>query len=220
MSKRTADTTVFQGKTYTLDIHGYLDPPQQWDEDFAVGIAPQVGILGGLNEEHWKLIKYLRRRFTEEQFVPLVLNACIDNKLRLGRLRQLFPSGYHRGACKMAGLNYRFMATNNMLLTYENYTTLKTSYSLTDTGFLENHEDWDERFARYVLSDTDPPIPLTDTHRRIIDFLRKHYERARDIPTIYDTCKSNTIGIGELWDLFPAGYRRGACRAAGLPFFA
>ncbi len=220
MSKQIVKTATFHGRTYTLDVHGYLDPPEQWDEDFARGTAPRVGILGGLTDDHWQLIKYLRRRFTEERFVPLVVNACIDNNLRLSKLRRLFPSGYHRGACKVAGLNYSFMAASNMLLTYENYTTLKSSYKLTDTGFLESHEEWNERFALVVLNDNDPPVQLTDTHRRIIGFLRDYYGRTRDIPTVFDTCKSNEISVSELRDLFPAGYRRGACRAAGLPFFA
>jgi len=30
--------------------------------------------------------------------------------------------------------------------------------------------------------------------------------------------KANGIEMGELRDLFPSGYRRGACRIAGLPF--
>ena len=34
MSRPTAKTVTFgEGKTYTLDQYGFLDQPEQWDED-------------------------------------------------------------------------------------------------------------------------------------------------------------------------------------------
>ena len=53
----------------------------------------------------------------------------------------------------------------------------------------------------------------------IIEYLREYYRYKRNIPTVYEACKSNGIEVEELLNLFPDGYRRGACRAAGLPFF-
>ena len=41
-------TVEFRGKTYTLDKYGFLDPPEQWDEDFAQGMARMEGIYDGL----------------------------------------------------------------------------------------------------------------------------------------------------------------------------
>ena len=38
---------TFKGKTYSLDDHGFLDPPDQWEEGFAEGMARMVGITGG-----------------------------------------------------------------------------------------------------------------------------------------------------------------------------
>ena len=95
---------TFKGKTYSLDDHGFLDPPDQWEEGFAEGMARMVGITGGLAERHWQVVNYLRRKFLEEDTVPVVVLACADNKMRLSELRSLFPTGYHRGACKIAGL--------------------------------------------------------------------------------------------------------------------
>lgn len=220
MQNDTSKSVVFDGKTYSLDIYGFLDPPGQWDETFAEGMAVQVGIFGGLTDEHWRLIKYLRDKFSNSATIPLVVNACIDNNLRLNRLRRLFPTGYHRGACKVAGLNYEFLSSSNIWLTFENYTTLRTEYKLTETGFLEDFEKWDERFAQLVMHECDEPKPLTETHLKVIGFLRDYYRLRRDIPTVWETCRKNTLGLAELRDLFPGGYRRGVCRAAGLPFFA
>ncbi len=218
--KKVRTTSVlFAGKTYELDEYGYLKSMDSWDERFAEGIAPRVGIFGGLTDSHWKLIHYLRRRYEEASMVPLVINACIDNQLRLGKLKQLFPSGYHRGACKVAGLNYEFMARSNYLLTYENYSTLKAEYRLTDTGFLMNIDQWDERFALMVISEGKPGATLTVKHRQVIKFLQGHFRTSGNIPTVYETCKKNDIDLADLVELFTFGYRRGACRAAGLPFF-
>ncbi|MCP4199796.1 MAG: TusE/DsrC/DsvC family sulfur relay protein [Proteobacteria bacterium] len=207
------------GRSYSLDQHGYLDPPEQWDENFAEEMAKKQGIFAGLTDEHWSFIRYLRKKFIEENTVPLILTACMDNNIRLSKLRSMFPSGYHRGACKLAGINYAFMSKVNIWITYENYTTLKTEFKLTETGYLEDFQKWGERFAMLVLHESDQPQQMTGQHRKIITFLRDYFAHAKGIPTVYETCKSNHITLKELMRLFPAGYRRGACRAAGLPFF-
>jgi tRNA 2-thiouridine synthesizing protein E len=100
-------------KQYTLDKYGYLDPPEQWDETFAEGMAARLSIYRGLNTEHWEFIRYLRRKFIEDKTIPLVIHACADNNILLSRLAFLFPTGYYRGACKIAGINHRFMVESN-----------------------------------------------------------------------------------------------------------
>jgi tRNA 2-thiouridine synthesizing protein E len=205
-------------KSYTLDEHGFLNPPEQWDEEFAEGMAKMLGILGGLTPDHWEFIRYLRKKFVEEKTVPLVVQACAENKLRLSRLALLFPTGYHRGACKIAGINYRFMYENNYWLTCESYVVLKSEYRITPLGFLEDFNQWNLRFAQLVASEWDLPQGLNEKHMQIIYFLRDFYSKTKNIPTVFATCKANEIDLDELRCLFPGGYRRGACRMAGLPF--
>lgn len=212
--------TLKNGKTYTLDRHGFLEPPEQWDDDFANGMAERLGIHGGLTEEHWNFVRYLRKKFTEEQTVPVVVLACAENNMRLGKLRSLFPAGYHRGACKIAGINYKFMYEHNIWLTYESYRMLKANYKMTPSGFLEDFDQWDRQFAHLMVSDWALPGGLSAKHWEVIEYLRDYYREKMDIPTVYETCKVLQLTIAELRELFPEGYRRGACRAAGLPFFA
>ena len=69
-------TVTFKGKSYTLDDYGFLDPPEQWDEDFAEGMAETLDIFGGLTQKHWDFIRYLRGKFIEEKTVPVVVLAC------------------------------------------------------------------------------------------------------------------------------------------------
>ncbi|TET39564.1 MAG: TusE/DsrC/DsvC family sulfur relay protein [Planctomycetota bacterium] len=239
-----------KGKEYRLDKFGFLDSPDQWDEDFAEGIARKLGIYDGLTEEHWKFIRYLRAKFLDEETVPLVVHACAENKLRLNRLMALFPTGYFRGACKIAGISFAFMAATNMWITYENIVPVEAErkaeeerkaekelkaeeerkaeekrkveeeYKVTMLGFLEDFAGWSERFAHYVTRDWNLPEGLTERHWIVIRFLRDFYVTTRTIPTIYETCKTNNVSLEEFGKLFPRGYRRGACRAAGLPFLA
>jgi tRNA 2-thiouridine synthesizing protein E len=210
---------TFGDKTYTLDKYGFLDPPEQWDEAFAEGMARMEGIFNGLTSEHWSFIRYLRRKFLEERTVPVIVLACADNNIRLGKLKQLFPTGYHRGACRIAGINYEFMYNTNIWLTYENYEVLQSEHKLTEAGFLEDVDDWSERFAHLVAREWKLPQGLTDRHWNIIRYLRDYYRIHKTLPTVYEACQANNLSLEELHKMFPDGYRRGACRAAGLPFF-
>ena len=212
--------TFASGKAYTLDRHGFLDPPGQWDEEFAEGIAETLGIYGGLNEDHWKFIAYLRKKLTEEKEVPVVVFACVDNGLRLSKLRSLFPTGYHRGACKIAGINYAFLYDSNIWHTYESYTFAEAEHEVTPLGFLKDFDSWNERFAKAVVKEWDLPAGFVDGHRTVISILRDRFAITEVVPTVYETCKAAGMGLSDLLELFPSGYRRGACRAAGLPFVA
>lgn len=212
-------TVAFKGKTYTLDDHGFLDPPQQWDEDFAEGMAKLVGVTSGLTERHWQLVRYLRRKFLDEETVPVLVMACADNDMRLSELRALFPTGYHRGVCKVAGINYQFMYETNYWLTYETAPPARPRYKLDQLGFLEDFEQWDEDFVELAMSQRDPPDTPKERHMQIVRYLRDYYAANRMLPTVYETCSANDLSLDELRELFPAGYRRGACRIAGLPFY-
>ena len=111
-------TATFGEKTYTLDEHGFLSPPDQWDEAFAEGMAAELRIHGGLTEEHWAFLRYLRAKFLDEKTVPVVVMACVDTGLRLSQFKRLFPTGYFRGACRIAGIDHEFMQRTNHWLSY------------------------------------------------------------------------------------------------------
>ena len=82
-----------------------------------------------------------------------------------------------------------------------------------------DHSEWDKDFAVYRAYEMNIKSGLTDTHWQIIKFLRDSYIRNKKIPTIYECCDVNKIGIEELSKLFPSGYHRGAVKIAGLPTY-
>ncbi len=87
------NSVAFKNTVYELDDHGFLDPPEQWDESFAEEMAKMVGIRSGLTDRHWEFIRYLRHKFLNENTVPVLVMACSDNDMRLSELRSLFPTG-------------------------------------------------------------------------------------------------------------------------------
>ena len=59
-------TFRYKNKAYEVDDLGFLQDYEEWDKDFADGMALEVGISDGLSEEHWHVINYVR--FPEKVF--------------------------------------------------------------------------------------------------------------------------------------------------------
>jgi tRNA 2-thiouridine synthesizing protein E len=208
---------TFGQVTYALDAYGFLADPECWDRGFAEGMATRIGISSGLTDGHWRVISHLRRKLEQEDTVPYFVLTCMDLELRINDFRELFPTGYMRGACKAAGLSYAMIAQRCPLQTYENLSNLWMKYELSPMGFLASFEHWDEKFANLMASEWDLPCGLTEAHWRVIRYLRRQYAATGKIPLVYQTCRDNNLSLDDLKKLFPGGYRRGACRMAGLP---
>jgi tRNA 2-thiouridine synthesizing protein E len=149
-----------------------------------------------------------------------MVQACYENKIRLKELKTLFPTGYHRGALKIAGINYEFIEKDNHWHSYETTPILKSEYKLTSMGYLEDFTQWKENFAHQIIREWKLTSGLTSKHMQVIKYLQKYFAENGSIPTIFKTIQANGLSLEEMGELFPAGYRRGACRIAGLPFFA
>jgi len=211
---------VYREKEYRVDSQGFLKDPSEWDENFAVGMAPRLKISDGLTERHWKVIYFIRNTFEIMNKCPLVYAACKENKLGLGNLKKLFPTGYLRGACKLAGVTYRDVFIQKYWLEgnieHIEFNYKNKSYKTDAHGFLLNCDDWDENYAISKAYEMKMPEYLTEKHWKIIYYLREEYGNTKEIPTVYKTCEDNKIDLSYLEDLFPDGYHRGAVKIAGL----
>lgn len=92
-----------------LGDEGYLANPADWNEDIARALAEGEGIE--LTEEHWKVIRFMREYFAEHgiaadaRFVIKFLAEEVGyGSQARARLFQLFPYGYVKQACKIAGM--------------------------------------------------------------------------------------------------------------------
>lgn len=212
----------YKGRKYLVDFADFLINSHEWDEGFAEGMAGNVDIPGGLKAAHWQVIRYIRNYYAQYGVCPVVYKTCRENGLKLKDLRELFPTGYQRGACKLAGLTYRegFLGYSEMPDGSAVLGTLETdrTYKVDARGFLMNPSDWDRVFAVFKAHELKMPEKLTEKHWRIIDFMRSYWIEHQIVPTVYDTCEANQLEIDELERLFPDGYHRGAVKIAGLRF--
>ena len=221
------NTLTFKGKTYQVDDDGFLLDFEQWGEEFAEGLAPELEIPQGLSKAHWDVINYIRDTYRERGRCPLVNQTCRANDLLLKDLQSLFPTGYMRGACKLAGITYKqgyhgFTPYRRLAPEQPDATapasaqpSVEKTYMIDIRGFLVNPQDWDEQYAAF--RDFDMKMSeLTDKHWQLIYFLRDSYEKTQKIPTIYQTCEANNLELDELRQLFPDGYHRGVVKLAGL----
>lgn len=190
-----------------LDEFGCLQNFYDWTLEFAESMAEEVGIAPPLTEAHKKIINYIRETVIRSGRTPIVHSACGDNGLKLWELERLFPAGYHRGACKLAGLNYR-----DSHITREPHS--HKVYCIDAHGFLIDANEWDETFA--AMRAEELGTALTEEHWRVIRFLRKAYTANGKVPTVFETYHGCNLGDGDLEQLFPSGYHRGAVKIAGL----
>lgn len=218
-------TFQYNGKEYEVDVKSYLVDSSQWESNFAQGMALQLGI-STLTSEHWNVINYIHNTYIETGRCPRVYQTCKIAGLRLQELKRLFPTGYLRGACKIAGIPSK---VGHLGLKYQIHGPMDTedpyfigvydkTYTVDVRGFLMNPDEWDEYYALYKAYDMkiNSEGKLTDKHWAIIDYIRKKYKKDKAVPTIYETCEANQININELEKLFPDGYHRGAVKIAGL----
>ena len=91
------------GKKIEVDEDGFLVNLDDWDEDVAKYLAERGGI-NELNEDHWKVIQYLKDYFKEYGIAPMVRKLTKESGYSLKQIYDLFPSGPAKGACKIAGL--------------------------------------------------------------------------------------------------------------------
>ena len=212
---------VFKNKAYEVGEEDFLMHPDQWDENFVEAMAPRVDIKGGVTASHWEVIKFIRDVFSKSGRCPLVHETCRALGLRTMDLSRLFPTGYLRGACKLAGITYREQEIHPSWLPKER--SARASEPLEDRvyrvniwGFLIDSSEWDEDFAIHKSRELKMAGSLTEKHWRIIRFLRQNYQKNGRVPTVYETCAANRLEIEELGELFPDGYHRGAVKLAGL----
>ncbi|KJU87117.1 sulfite reductase, dissimilatory-type gamma subunit [Candidatus Magnetobacterium bavaricum] len=93
---------------------------------------------------------------------------------------------------------------------------------LDEDGYLTNLNDWTKELAE-TLSKEDS-LELTDAHWEVINFLRSYYQQYQIAPMIKILVKEikKTMGADKgntkyLYQLFPDGPAKQACRYAGLP---
>jgi tRNA 2-thiouridine synthesizing protein E len=84
-----------------------------------------------------------------------------------------------------------------------------------EDGFMANPDEWNERVA-LALASTEGITELTSDHWKVINYLRDYYKQYGIAPMIRKLCKETGFTLKQIYDLFPSGPAKGACKVAGL----
>ena len=96
------------------------------------------------------------------------------------------------------------------------------TYETDEEGYLANLNDWNKDLAEAMA--TEDKINLSEDHWEIINFLREYYEEYQIAPAVRVLTKAVCKKLGKekgnskyLYELFPYGPGKQACKFAGLP---
>lgn len=105
----TPDPEPLADRSIALDDEGYLVDPADWDEALAARLAADEGVA--LTELHWRVLHYMRRYLDEHQLIAdarfvirFLAEDCGLGEDARSRLFELFPYGYVKQACRIAGM--------------------------------------------------------------------------------------------------------------------
>jgi len=83
-------------------------------------------------------------------------------------------------------------------------------------GFLTDFSEWTIDFANEICTIEGISF-LTESHWRLINFLRDYYMKNNCCPRVKIVIESTGFSLREIYNLFPYGLVQSAFKIAGLP---
>ena len=91
-----------------------------------------------------------------------------------------------------------------------------------EEGYIVNLSDWDEDIANELAQEEG--IDMSENHWEVVNFLREYYDEYQIAPAVRVLTKAIGKKLGAekgnskyLYELFPYGPAKQACKIAGLP---
>lgn len=85
-----------------------------------------------------------------------------------------------------------------------------------DEGYLKSFADWCPEWVEYVRT-RQGIAALNEEHWKLIGILQDYYKNYGTPPIARILSKATGFKMKQIFELFPAGPGKGACRIAGLP---
>lgn len=85
-----------------------------------------------------------------------------------------------------------------------------------EDGFIQDPGTWSEALAA-AIAKTEDVTDLTEDHWKVVNYLRDYYQKFGIAPMIRKLCKETGYDLKYIYELFPSGPAKGACKIAGLP---
>ena len=84
-----------------------------------------------------------------------------------------------------------------------------------EDGFMDDPSIWTDDIA-IALATTEGVDNLTEEHWKLVNYLRDYYLKFGIAPMIRKLCKETGFPLKKVYELFPSGPAKGACKVAGL----
>jgi TusE/DsrC/DsvC family sulfur relay protein len=91
------------------------------------------------------------------------------------------------------------------------------TYELNEDGFLQKPDEWNEAVALALAMAEEGLDELTEEHWKVINYIRGYYLEKNLAPMVRKVCKNSGFSLKYIFELFPSGPAKGACKLAGLP---
>ena len=89
-------------------------------------------------------------------------------------------------------------------------------FDVDEDGFIQDTSKWMDEVA-IGLAKSEGIENLTEEHWKVIRYLRDYYQKFNVAPPIRMLCKQTGFQLKYIYQLFPTGPAKGACKLAGLP---
>jgi len=90
------------------------------------------------------------------------------------------------------------------------------SFEIDEDGFLLDFNQFTPEWVQYVKGQ-EGIEELTDEHKMVVDVLQDYYKKNGIAPMVRVLSKLTKCKLKHIYELFPSGPGKGACKMAGLP---
>ncbi len=90
------------------------------------------------------------------------------------------------------------------------------TFNTDEDGFIDDFSNWSEGWVDYVKN-SEGIEELTDEHWKVINVLQDYYKKNGIAPMVRILSKVTGYKLKYIYELFPSGPGKGACKMAGLP---
>lgn len=85
-----------------------------------------------------------------------------------------------------------------------------------EDGFIQEPDKWNKEVAEDIAK-TEEAYPMTEDRWKLVNYLRNYFLEFGIAPPVRMLTKETGFDLKKVYELFPAGPAKGACKVAGLP---
>ena len=90
------------------------------------------------------------------------------------------------------------------------------TFTVDEDGFIDDYSNFSEEWVQYVKGE-EGIDELSEEHKKVIQVLQEYYEKNGIAPMVRVLSKVTGFKLKHIYELFPSGPGKGACKMAGLP---